>query len=253
MRPRATPITDPTTARRLDRSDIVLRGCVPSSGGGDGRRQLLVSAARPIAFNPGQQLALRRHARRPDRRGHHSRAGQQRPRRRLAVRPIICSRFAIRPRAASLKSPMRASTSAGCWCTSGRLYGTGVIYYDANNTQELSHFSRSLKLTEPSVTRNASRRRNGSSRIRRGLHGCSAAGMAVGARRAGDHRPMLRPDRLAHLMGTGRVRVGSGRASGAGRPRGSRPSSITPAITRRSACGKARTQPTEARRRWAAS
>ncbi|HYE85593.1 MAG TPA: hypothetical protein VEA16_04525, partial [Vicinamibacterales bacterium] len=31
-----------------------------------------------------------------------------------------------------------------------RLYGTAFIYYDANNTQRVSHFSRSLSLTEPS-------------------------------------------------------------------------------------------------------
>lgn len=34
----------------------------------------------------------------------------------------------------------------------GRLYGTGLIYYDANNTQVVSHFSRSLVLSEPGVT-----------------------------------------------------------------------------------------------------
>lgn len=34
----------------------------------------------------------------------------------------------------------------------GRLYGTGLIYYDANNTQAVSHFSRSLDLSERSVT-----------------------------------------------------------------------------------------------------
>ncbi len=62
-----------------------------------------------------------------------------------------CSRFAIRPRAGFAKSPTRAPTSAGCWCTTARLYGSGVIYYDANNVQELTHFSRSLKLTEASV------------------------------------------------------------------------------------------------------
>lgn len=31
------------------------------------------------------------------------------------------------------------------------LYGTGLIYYDANNTQAVSHFSRSLDLSERSV------------------------------------------------------------------------------------------------------
>jgi len=33
-----------------------------------------------------------------------------------------------------------------------RLYGTASIYYDANNTQRMSHFSRSLKLNQPSFS-----------------------------------------------------------------------------------------------------
>jgi hypothetical protein len=33
-----------------------------------------------------------------------------------------------------------------------RLYGTASIYYDANNTQRLSHFSRSLQLNQPSFS-----------------------------------------------------------------------------------------------------
>lgn len=32
----------------------------------------------------------------------------------------------------------------------GRLYGTAAIYYDAENEQRVSHFSRSLRLSEPS-------------------------------------------------------------------------------------------------------
>lgn len=34
----------------------------------------------------------------------------------------------------------------------GRLYGTGLIYYDASNAQRLSHFSRSLELARNEVT-----------------------------------------------------------------------------------------------------
>jgi hypothetical protein len=34
----------------------------------------------------------------------------------------------------------------------GRLYGTGVIYYDAGNAQRVSHFGRSLDLARPDVT-----------------------------------------------------------------------------------------------------
>jgi hypothetical protein len=35
----------------------------------------------------------------------------------------------------------------------GRLYGTGLIYYDAANSQRLSHFGRSLDLARPDITR----------------------------------------------------------------------------------------------------
>jgi hypothetical protein len=35
----------------------------------------------------------------------------------------------------------------------GRLYGTGLIFYDAAHTQRLSHFSRSLDLSRPEVRR----------------------------------------------------------------------------------------------------
>jgi len=35
----------------------------------------------------------------------------------------------------------------------GRLYGTGLIYYDAANTQRLTHFGRSLDLSHPEVSR----------------------------------------------------------------------------------------------------
>lgn len=35
----------------------------------------------------------------------------------------------------------------------GRLYGSGYIYYDASNTQRVSHFGRALNLSRPEVTR----------------------------------------------------------------------------------------------------
>jgi hypothetical protein len=43
-------------------------------------------------------------------------------------------------------------TFGGALVVDGKLLGSGVIYYDANNTQRVSHFSRSLKLTEPSFS-----------------------------------------------------------------------------------------------------
>jgi len=41
---------------------------------------------------------------------------------------------------------------SGLLVQDGRLYGTGVIYYDAANAQRLSHFSRSLDLSRTEVT-----------------------------------------------------------------------------------------------------
>jgi len=42
---------------------------------------------------------------------------------------------------------------AGLLVLKQRLLGTGLIYYDANNTQDVSHFSRALTLSSKSATR----------------------------------------------------------------------------------------------------
>jgi len=41
-------------------------------------------------------------------------------------------------------------TLEGLMVYNNRLYGTAAIYYDANNTQRVSHYSRSLQLNQPS-------------------------------------------------------------------------------------------------------
>src|SRR6185436_19245947 len=41
-------------------------------------------------------------------------------------------------------------TSSGLLVYGNRLYGTASIFYDANNTQTVSHYSRSLQLNQPS-------------------------------------------------------------------------------------------------------
>lgn len=41
---------------------------------------------------------------------------------------------------------------AGLMVAGGRLYGTASIFYDANNVQRVSHFSRSLQLSSPSFS-----------------------------------------------------------------------------------------------------
>ena len=43
---------------------------------------------------------------------------------------------------------VKADTLGGLLVHDGRLYGTAYVYYDGNNTQERSHFSHSLDLTD---------------------------------------------------------------------------------------------------------
>ena len=44
--------------------------------------------------------------------------------------------------------PVKADTLGGLLVHAGKLYGTAYVYYDGNNTQERSHFSHSLDLTD---------------------------------------------------------------------------------------------------------
>ena len=43
-------------------------------------------------------------------------------------------------------------THSGLMVYGNRLYGTATIFYDANNTQTVSHYSRSLQLNQPSFS-----------------------------------------------------------------------------------------------------
>src|SRR5688572_11425212 len=47
---------------------------------------------------------------------------------------------------------MPGAALTGLMVHGNRLYGTATIFYDANNTQRLSHFSRSLQLNQPSFS-----------------------------------------------------------------------------------------------------
>ncbi len=149
-RPLATPITDPTTARRLYRSDIVYVGgfrlpAEEMEGASFG------FGGSPIAYNPGNDSLF------VGTRG--SKVAEV-----SIPSPVNSSKVEALPFARFLQ-PFRDPTEgrlrdvanegayvAGLLVHDARLYGSGVIYYDANNVQELTHFSRSLKLTEASVT-----------------------------------------------------------------------------------------------------
>lgn len=148
-RPRVTPVTDPTAAPRLSPADIVyLGGFRLPAEEVDGAS--FSFGGSPLAFNPANDSLF------------------------VGVRggsiaevtiptPVSSSRVEELPFAAFLQ-PFREPTEgrlrdvanegayvSGLLVHEGRLYGSAVIYYDANNVQELTHFSRSLKLTEASV------------------------------------------------------------------------------------------------------
>lgn len=148
-RPRSAPVTDPTTARRLDRSDVVYVGGfrLPAEEM-DGASFDFGGA--PIAYNPSNDSLF------VGTRG--SKVAEV-----TIPSPVNSPRVDELPFARYLQ-PFRDPTEgrirdlaaeganvSGLLVHQGRLYGSGVIFYDAAYSQELTHFSRSLTLTDASV------------------------------------------------------------------------------------------------------
>ena len=129
------PITDPTQPAAPRRStDLQYAGAfrLPAT---EANGDSFSSGGGPMAYNPernslfvGTRSGRVAEVTIPD-------AGQSRRHRRRCQSPITCSRSPIRPRAASRKSPTTAPPWRACSSTAAGCYGTGVIYYDANNTQ----------------------------------------------------------------------------------------------------------------------
>jgi hypothetical protein len=148
-RPPITPVTDPTAAPRLSSADIVYVGGfrLPAEEV-DGAS--FSFGGSPLAHNPATN-SLFVGAR-----------GSSIAEVTIPV-PVNSNRVADLPFARFLQ-PFRDPTEgrlrdvandgayiSGLLVHDGRLYGSGVIFYDANNVQELSHFSRSLELADASV------------------------------------------------------------------------------------------------------
>ena len=100
----------------------------------------------------------------------------------------------------------------------GRLYGTASIYYDAQNTQRQSHYSRSLQLNQPSFSGWSQVWETGRAGFVVGLDGARSRRVASHPGRTGAHRPMLHSDRL-------RARPGARQRSPSIRRRSARPPS----------------------------
>lgn len=140
------PITDPTSLRRLEFADLNYAGAfrLPSA---ESNGDSFSAAGGPLAFNPDRQSLF---------------AGTRSGRVAEVTIPAAGKNDSIAelPMAEYLQpfaDPTEGRISevaeegaalAGLLVHNGRLYGTGVIYYDASNTQTVSHFSRPITLAE---------------------------------------------------------------------------------------------------------
>ena len=145
---RVAPITDPTSLRRLAFEDLKYEGAfrLPAVElNGDS----FSAAGGPIAFNPAKKTLF---------------VGS-RPGRVAEVTvptPVNTGDIAAMPFAEIVQpffDPSEGQMSevasdanlAGLLVYGSKLYGTGLSYYDANNIQSISHFSRSLQLSARSA------------------------------------------------------------------------------------------------------
>jgi hypothetical protein len=148
--PRITPVTDPAAAPRLSSADIVYIGGfrLPAEEV-DGAS--FSFGGSPLAYNPANDSLF------VGVRGSSiAEVTIPSPINSKRVEDLPFARF-LQPFRDPTEGRLRDVANEGAYVSGllvhdGRLYGSGVIYYDANNVQELTHFSRSLKLTEPSVS-----------------------------------------------------------------------------------------------------
>ena len=224
---RARPITDPTQLRRLEFADLRLCRRLPAAVDRDQRRQLLVWR-RTTGLQRRAQLAFRRHAQRPGRRSHRT-AQRSRPT-TLAHCPVA---EYLQPFARSRRGPHQGSCGRrrGTGRTAGvpaaGCYGSGVDLLRrqqhpgaCRTSRGLSALSRAQR-ARPMRRRRSRRAAPASSRAT--SRPCRPSGNHAWRPRA--HRAMLHPDRLAHLVGPGGVRLGSG-----GRAARQATSSATPLV-----------------------
>jgi hypothetical protein len=148
---RVTPITPPKPLQTpIGREQIVYEGAfrVPANGGGD----TYAFGGRPLAFNPdGPALFV------GARSGKVAELTIPTPVRSSRVDDLPFAEFRQPfhdPADGRIRDIADAGASLdGLLVHDNRLYGTGLIYYDAAHAQKLTHFARSLKLGIPEVTR----------------------------------------------------------------------------------------------------
>lgn len=148
-RPRITPVTDPSATPRLSAADIVYVGGfrLPAEEV-DGAS--FSFGGSPLAYNPANDSLF------VGARGSSiAEVTIPSPVNSTRVEELPFARF-LQPFRDPTEGRLRDVANEGVYVGGllvhdGLLYGSGVIYYDANHAQELTHFSRSLTLTDPSV------------------------------------------------------------------------------------------------------
>lgn len=143
-------MTDPTNLRRLEFADLVYEGAfrLPATDEGDS----FSFGGHPLAYHPdNDSLFVGTHSKRV------AEVSIPQPAKATAVASLPSARYLqpfADPTDGHMKDVAEEGTSlGGLLVHAGQLFGTGFIYYDANNTQTVSHFVRSLDLSQRTASR----------------------------------------------------------------------------------------------------
>lgn len=147
--PRISPITDPTQLPRLTFDRLKYAGAfrLPGSTAND---DTFFSGGGPLAFNPARNSLFV-----GARSGRVAEITIPAPVNSADVAGLATAEF-LQPFAEPSEGAIREVASdaglSGLLVYRNRLYGTGMIYYDASNAQRRSHFARPLSLGERGAT-----------------------------------------------------------------------------------------------------
>lgn len=142
---RVLPITDPTTQARIEFEDLEYVGAfrLPS---GDSAGDSFSSGGGPLAFYPDHDSLFV-----GTRSGKVAEVTIPDPARATEIAELPAAEYLqafADPTEGHIKDVATDGAAlAGLLVYQDRLYGSGLIYYDANNTQSVSHFSRPLSLS----------------------------------------------------------------------------------------------------------
>ena len=146
---RALPITDPTQLRRLELADLAYAGAfrLPAT---EANGETFSFGGGQLAFNAERDSLFVS-----------TRSGNVAE---VTIPAPLITKVIAELASASYLQPFNdpteghikevaadGATLSGLLVYGGRLHGTGLIYYDANNTQAVSHFSRPLVLSQRGV------------------------------------------------------------------------------------------------------